>query len=243
MNARAADREARVFARFAERSPIRIIPASIESRIPPKPDIVCALESGERVAFELVELIDEQYARGMSELARTKRMLDELKDRLPKDLRTGLLKRHPRGVFISFDISIDLPIREREAAAIDVLRVALTNEWVDGHFHPEGELGGRIPTVHVHPWERGVAFDAGLSSRLSDPTLERLASKFAKAYRSDDPIELLMYTELDLLYPDDIWRAAVEPYIRANLERSPFRRVWLLKTAAGTIDFIYPPPD
>lgn len=65
MNMTARDREQRAFKLFAEQGPLHIVPSSIESRDPPSPDIVCTLEGGERVAFELVELVDEDFAKGI----------------------------------------------------------------------------------------------------------------------------------------------------------------------------------
>lgn len=59
---------------------------------PPAPDILCRAQSGEEVAFELVELIDQDYARGLNVLFRTLKMLRELPARLPQDVR-GLMEK------------------------------------------------------------------------------------------------------------------------------------------------------
>jgi hypothetical protein len=240
MNARAADRELRMFKGFAVNAPLTIIADSVESRPPPEPDILCASESGETIAFELVELIDEGYARAISDMFKTKKMLDDLPGGLPTELKADLTKSFPGGAFISFDFSHGLPLRKRERASIDALRWIVAREANDGHFPTEGELRERVPLVHVHPWEWGLQFDSSLFTRLTDPTMDRLASKFGKTYETAHPIELLMYTEIDLLFPDSVWRPTVVPYIDENLEESPFRRVWLFKAGAGTIDYVYP---
>ncbi len=43
-----------------------VVADSIENRRPPEPDILCRLVNGERVAFELLELVDEDEARTIS---------------------------------------------------------------------------------------------------------------------------------------------------------------------------------
>lgn len=241
MNQTAAVKELRAFQRFAEHAPLRIIPNSIRSMPTPEPDILCQTEAGEQIAFELVELIDEDYARGLAVLFKTKSMLDDLPDRLPRDVRDALEQRFPNGAFISFDFSNELRLRGREGAAVEALRWLLGRpEPIEDHNDVDGELRACVQIVHLHPWRWGLHFDSSSYNRLRDPTLERLERKFAISYETDHPVELLMYTEMDLLLPEDIWRPTVEPYVIANLQASPFRRVWLLKTGAGTIDFIYP---
>jgi hypothetical protein len=59
--AKAAEERA-VFREFAEAAGLRLVPDSIQSRPPPEPDILCTLENGERVAFELVRLVDQDLA-------------------------------------------------------------------------------------------------------------------------------------------------------------------------------------
>lgn len=244
MNRKAAERELRVFRNFAEQCPLGIVPESIESANPPAPDILCTTKSGERIAFELVELIDQDYARGLDVLFKTLKMLSELPQRLPEDLRERLIKQLGGGAFISFDFVASLPLRDRENAAVDALRWLLDRrEAIEDHNDVDGDLRSRVSIVHVRPWKWELRFDSSSFSRLEDPTIERLQAKFGKTYRSEYPIELLMYTEIDLIMPDDVWRPTVEPFIHSNIDRSPFRRVWLYKGGAASIAFVYPPTE
>ena len=69
--AKKAARERDFFHIFIEKKPdLRINPKSVESCCQPKPDILCFQEN-ERVAFELVELCDEDIAR-IEDIARMK---------------------------------------------------------------------------------------------------------------------------------------------------------------------------
>jgi hypothetical protein len=61
-----AARERETFARFAAIASLHVIADSIESREPREPDILCSLSDGNRVAFELVDLVDQDWARNRS---------------------------------------------------------------------------------------------------------------------------------------------------------------------------------
>lgn len=54
--------ERAVFRNFAAAARLPVVPDSIESRSPPEPDILCEYIDGDRVAFELVELVDQGLA-------------------------------------------------------------------------------------------------------------------------------------------------------------------------------------
>src|SRR5437870_1544433 len=57
-----AQRERKIFERFAAAAKLNVQPGSVESREPPEPDILCSIEGRAAVAFELVEVVDEPYA-------------------------------------------------------------------------------------------------------------------------------------------------------------------------------------
>lgn len=241
MNMTAADRELRNFRLFAEHGPLSIMSDSIHSMVPPAPDILCTVKSGQQIAFELVELVDQDYARRLDLLYRTLKLLRELPARLPNDVREALSQRFSQGAFISFDFTEELRLSQREPAAVDALRWMLARPHaLPEHVHVEGSLAGRVRFIHVRPWSWGLHFDCSSSGWLGDPTLERITGKFTKKYKTEHPIELLMYTELDLLLPESAWRPTVEPYVEAHLCESPFRRVWLFKAGAAEISFVYP---
>src|SRR5664280_1879534 len=58
-----AERERKIFARYALAARSDIDPATIESREPPEPDIRCSTTDGTPLAFELVELCPEEVAK------------------------------------------------------------------------------------------------------------------------------------------------------------------------------------
>jgi hypothetical protein len=63
--AQAADERA-VFADFVKAARLRVVPESIQSRPPPEPDILCEIGGVGPVAFELVQLVDQDLAHGIA---------------------------------------------------------------------------------------------------------------------------------------------------------------------------------
>ena len=61
MKDRHAQKEIEIFRSFVAASGLDIDVSSIEKREPPEPDILCCID-GNKVAFELVELIDDKLA-------------------------------------------------------------------------------------------------------------------------------------------------------------------------------------
>lgn len=58
--------ERAVFREFAQAARVRVVPNSIQSRPPPEPDILCEIGGVGPVAFELVQLVDQDLAHGVA---------------------------------------------------------------------------------------------------------------------------------------------------------------------------------
>lgn len=71
-------RELLIFKEFAEVSPLCIDINSIESRDPPEPDIVCLLQNGNYVYFELTELIDRSHMEHVEVMSNIKEAMDKI---------------------------------------------------------------------------------------------------------------------------------------------------------------------
>jgi hypothetical protein len=88
--------EVEIFKRFASVCALDILPESIEKRQPPEPDIRCRPRPGEVLAFELVEMIDQDLARKIANQWELGRELREARsDRLRRSRlasRRGVLR-------------------------------------------------------------------------------------------------------------------------------------------------------
>jgi hypothetical protein len=136
-----AKMEREVFLEFIQMVGLPAVPGSVESRKPREPDILCHLLGGEQVAFELLEIVDQDVARMVSEA-----------------------------------------VRGRE---------------VSGVWH-------------------------------GDPTLDKVREKLIeKRYETPHPKELLAYRNV-MLTPPDVWMPMFEVRLKELLDRSTFRRIWVV---------------
>jgi hypothetical protein len=61
--------------------------------------------------------------------------------------------------------------------------------------------------------------------RTADPSTDIIRKKLRREYRTDLPIELLMYTDGRVITPPDVILPTVKPYLGSW--RNVFRRAWL----------------
>jgi hypothetical protein len=242
MNRTAIERELRVFDRFAAIAPLAIDASSIQSRAAPQPDIICRSLFCGSLAFELVELIDEDYARRTAEMMKTQVMLRDLPERLPGSLRDNLRTRlNDPLIFLHYKPGI--PLRDREGLAIEALWRLCDIVVHNPKFDPEDGVYPAFESIRLHAWPGGLRIECSSAGFVADPTIDRLRDKFGKRYTSEEPMHLLMYTEIDLLMPDDVWLPAVDPFVQDHIKESAFRRVWLFKSGIGRIEYVFPPLD
>jgi hypothetical protein len=76
--------EVDIFKRFASVCPLEIVAESIEKRQPPEPDLRCKTRRGEALAFELVEIIDQDLARKIANQWELGRELRDAYEALPE---------------------------------------------------------------------------------------------------------------------------------------------------------------
>ena len=77
--------ELTIFRAFAKICPLPIQFDSIQKMCPPKPDIECAISGDGLIAFELVEIIDQNFANLFAKQNDTKKSISEFHSKLPKE--------------------------------------------------------------------------------------------------------------------------------------------------------------
>jgi hypothetical protein len=91
MAERQAPKELAVFRSFAAVCGLFVEPSSIEKRNPPEPDILCRLEGGKPIAFEMVRLVDqEKIAKRLGDKEKLEQHLGQTVGALPECLRDQL---------------------------------------------------------------------------------------------------------------------------------------------------------
>ena len=78
-------REITIFEAFAKICDLPIRLDTIKKKNPPKPDIQCEVSGKGLLAFELVELIDRNFANMFGKQIDTKKELSEYHSKLPND--------------------------------------------------------------------------------------------------------------------------------------------------------------
>lgn len=233
-------RETQIFRRFARAAGLVFRDGSVAKRSPPEPDILCLSEGGEPLAFELVELIDQDYAlRAWSQL-KLKSQFETAYDALEPDRKARVAEQIGNAlVHVVFDEGATFRAKED---AVDQVFEAMAG--LDAAF--EGKLRrpvhaglpAAVDSIRVSRLDSlGPFFDVDAVGSLGDPTIETIRGKWAKTYQTIHPIELLAYYELQPEPPEAFWRQQLAAFLDANASSSPFRRVWVYDCGAEAVRF------
>jgi hypothetical protein len=215
--------EVKVVASFASVCPYGIIPASIEKREPPEPDIRCQIHDGSWIAFEITESIDHLIAQRSEEA-------QKLKNDLNKYLQVSSIKNELYAKYCNVMISIypedRVPRKNfRSQKNINKLLMLLSNfaDNIDeGEFFFQGEH------KYIIELDRGIfqgpIFNTEFGSSFNDYIIKAIHKKFfMKTYQNDLPIELLIHYYMQPgPFQWDVNEAI--KFIRLNLNNSPFQR-------------------
>ncbi len=225
MNPEQSAEERTIFESFSRAAGLTI--RKFESRPDPEPDILCVTESGESIAFELTEIIDNIYS------CKTARMLDssislyEHCNELPSS-KLEILKRLFWNADISITFRTDLSNAKRKNQIQNIFDLLLEQ--------PEN-FTGEIPNLPTRlKWyiERlsinrgsfnGPLFNTPFTTAVGEPTEERIASKMKKNYEPRGRLELLAYIDGNVMFPDEIWLSNLDRYFSTLDESCQFKKI------------------
>lgn len=233
--------EREIFSLFAEASGFRIRPESIQNRKPPEPDILCEIVGDGLVAFEMVSLTSSEalrLARGGHDLQR--RFEDEI-------CKWPELRANFSDAIIHIDFHQAAPKQRRQGSIKELLDI-LQNLPV--------AFEGVIPLRRKSPLSRilneitiqrgisdGPSFDLIPACEEDRDIVDLISRKLQKenAYRTSYPLELLAY--FGWQRPPRMSRLSpLESYLKTNLGKSPFRRVWVYDYFSRRVLYRYPDP-
>lgn len=243
---RHGSRERKIFLRFATVCGLAVQPDSIEKRKPPEPDILCKIEEEGSVAFEMVELIDPGLAQRTYGQIKCQQLFDDAYRSLPIDQQTQL-EKHVGNALVHVAFRSNTSSRAQE----DSLPLVLS--WLQelepsfvGTSSPaaQSSIGKVVRKITVSRGDFiGPCFDIEAAGPFAEPSLERIRQKFAKAYSSDFPVELLAYYELQPVLPDALWVPQLHTFINQHLGDSQFRRVWVYDIQSNEIKRVWGRPS
>lgn len=197
-----ADREKKVFENFSNVAAINILPGTIESRPPPEPDILCQLENSDHVAFELTELIDQDFMARLSLMFTTRQYLNAYWQNSLEHADTDLFCEKYSDALVNFQFDQEASLKVRKAVAKKVFPrlLELPNNFEGEFLKSDSELMRALNWVQI--CRVGAAepiIDVSSSGCLGDPTADAIRKKFAKTYETEHPIELLAHINLGIM--------------------------------------------
>jgi hypothetical protein len=232
-----AKNEMKVFTAFAETVRLPIVLGSIQKRDPPEPDLSCEMMHAGQLAFELVEVIDSGFATSVNEQIRIEQ---SLRRAVAEDLSASLECFSDALIFIRFRSNAGLLGREKSIPALfEFLRELPVSFVGDVVIPSKTKLHKWVKALRVTRGEfpPGPHFQVEAGRWLADPIIECLTSKFGKRYKTECPIELLVYYDFHPAALAESRIPAVRGFVNANIGSSPFRRVWVY--AAETRAVLY----
>lgn len=233
-----AEKERTIFLEFVPASGLAVDTESVESRNPPEPDIVCQISGRGIVGFELTELIDQAFMARLRLMGQTRRHLADAWQSSLSSTESSQFRRKYGNALLHFVYREGGTLRKREAVTIPVLRALLRlPDDFEGTVNDASEFSSVVAEIRVSRGGfRGPVLDVDSSGWLGDPTAAACLKKLSKTYECAYPVELLAYIEIDLLPPEDVWKAAIEK-LADKFSASQFEKVWVFDRASKSVSY------
>lgn len=242
MSNRQKEIEKKVFKAFCNLCELTIDINSIQNRPEPEPDILCEIKQNGFLAFELTEIIDRDYANNFNKQIYSINILYDYYSNLSMDQKKQFDKLYMNARISPFFYE-KCTKKKREKVLPQVFEHLLS---LDGKF--EG-----ITLKNTDKYQdilsgikitRGrfnrPLFDSPSATLFDDPTLLSITKKFNKKYKSEYPIHLLGYFDLQSRLPEEIWLPSVVNFCKKFIHESHFEKIWIFDFQQGEIIFTRP---
>lgn len=225
-----SEREKKIFRLFAKVCPLSILPESITKADPPNPDILCEVEGGKQIAFELGEIIDESFAMRTNESNRLQQLLiTEYQNLSSNELSDFNNKFGNALIYVVFKDGISSKNKSNVISSIIDILQNLPNLFSGNILLTDyPHLNEVLKRMSVSRGDFvGPCFDVCNVGSFADATVPLIDKKFKKQYESSFPIDFLAYYELQPVLPQDQWVNKVNSFITKNMKGSKFNRIWI----------------
>lgn len=219
-----------VFGEFAKACPLPLIPETAESRPEPEPDILCDLQTGGKIAFELTSADDPD---GQKIAGDAYKLREEHLKAYNEAVRSGSLCKPDR--FVGHTIRVKyrekITTKKKLAAIPQVISSLNTHGPVSYSI-----CKGNILSLKCEPTPMqtniGPQFHFSTACNVRDYTVEQVAKKLRKEYETDHPIHLLVWSNTGSI--PELWEEDLRRNISGNCQ---FERVWVFVRSGSTIVF------
>jgi hypothetical protein len=208
---------------------------SVESRRPPEPDILCKTVGGDSIAFELVEIVESEWAQLIGNQIRLDKSLYLKHEQIGQPLAAAFADAL---IYVRCQPVAGITQRENTIPALFEFLRGLPPGF-KGDAKPQGDLADTIRSVGISRGNFGPGpfFQVEAVSSIGDPTADSIQGKWLKRYETNHPIELLAYYSLHPTIPEAFWLGPVQSFVDANWTTSPFRKVWICDPSSKRILF------
>ena len=220
--------------------PIRI--DTIRKTAPPEPDILCEVTGPGLLGFELVEIIDRNFANMIGKQIDTKKELSDYHSNLPKGKKERFDKLYSNAlIFPRFQNNCTLRQRKKLFPIIIDHLFTLDANFEGDTFENTLAYKAKLRGISISRGRfNGPIFDSVAAGSIGDPTVSAISSKFEKKYESEYPLHLLGYIDLNPMFPEDIWLPKVKEFSMASIHESQFEKVWVFNFQKKEMKFTYP---
>lgn len=238
--------ELAIFRRFVEAAQLPVVRSSVQNRRPPEPDVLSEIAGLGPVAFELVEIVDEGFARMVNGQIRVERTLHQAVGQANPTQRSRLLERFADAlVCVRY---LEPRVHRRERAIPALFRYLLNLPvGVEGDVRVGADAGlTEVRSIRITrgDYPPGPHFQVESVTSIADPVVDRVRNKWAKQYDTRHRIELLAYYALHPASHPDLWLGDVRAFVDANWQSSPFTRVWVVDASESEVllNLVQPAP-
>ena len=230
---RTKEREIHIFKKFANIYPKQIIKDTIENRKSPEPDILCEIYSEGKIAFELVELIENISSQKLQDSLNLKRKLQDYCASTLLDGERNEFQKKYYNVLLYINFQDNITSRKKCNAF----------RYIFSHLQnlPEGYSGKTYQKCHsavkyisIRRGEfAGPIFNVDASSGFLFNVIEKMVRSRIKdkienplKYKTEHPMELLAYIDMQLIFDGRIIINSIDG-LKEELLRSNFQHLWI----------------
>jgi hypothetical protein len=232
------EEELTVFGEFAKVCPLPLLLNTAQNRPTPEPDILCDIESGEKLAFELGQCEDvtkddanpDKYVAGMPKKLKDKMELEKaLRQAYREALAAGRIDRPERFKFHSVTVYFEdrMSCTNRKRVVHRVIK--LLNQHGPGR-HPI--KNGVVRSIHCERDPANLQTEgpptfhvpSGCGARPS--VVERIEEKLTKKYGSNHKIHLLAWSTTACQAESVVWKDRLVNLLQSN-GMGQFERIWV----------------
>jgi hypothetical protein len=241
MNTIRSQKELMIGTAFLSASPLADSVQRIESRNPPEPDLLCTTLLGERIGFELTELIDESFMSRNSRMVHMNQYLNKFwRESLSLDENMRFQERFSdANILVSFNDDVKMNDRKKLCAPLFSFLIQLQKNFSGrcekiSSMTPELKGVNNILVQRVK--SKGPNVQTNSFGFLSDPTYDAISKKLKKTYAVTYPVHLLAHIEFDLLHASSSFAELVSE-LRAVNPAAQIVKVWIFNSVLGRIVF------